>query len=90
MDGIKDRVDRGINRAVVVGGGYIGLEMVENLVRRGVTTTLVQSHDQVLASFDKEMTTPVAAHLAEHGVELLLDESAGRSPRGRTAWKSGS
>ena len=61
----------------MVGGGYIGLEMVENLVRRGIATTLVQSQDQVLASFDKEMTTPVAEHLAEHGVEVLLGDSAG-------------
>ncbi len=76
VDRIKQRVDGGTGRAVVVGGGYIGLEMVENLVRRGIATTLVQSHDQVLTSFDKEMTTPVAAHLAEHGVEVILNDSA--------------
>ena len=77
VDRIKERVDRGVERAVVVGGGYIGLEMVENLVRRGIATTLVQSQDQVLASFDKEMTTPVVEHLAENGVEVLLGDSAG-------------
>ena len=82
VDRIKERVDRGLKRAVVVGGGYIGLEMVENLVRRGVTTTLVQSHDQMLSSFDKEMTTPIAAHLAEHGVELLLNDTAGAFAQG--------
>jgi len=76
VDRIKERVDRGVERAVVVGGGYIGLEMVENLVRRGITTILVQSQGQLLASFDEEMTTPLAAHLAEHGVELLLNDSA--------------
>jgi NADPH-dependent 2,4-dienoyl-CoA reductase/sulfur reductase-like enzyme/rhodanese-related sulfurtransferase len=82
VDRIKGRVDEGIERAVVVGGGYIGLEMVENLVRRGIATTLVQSHDQVLSSFDKEMTTPVASHLAEHGVEVILDDSAGAFAEG--------
>ena len=76
VDRIKERIDRGVERAVVVGGGYIGLEMVENLVRRGITTTLVQSQGQLLASFDEEMTTPIAAHLAEHGVEVLLNETA--------------
>lgn len=76
VDRIKERVDSGIERAVVVGGGYIGLEMVENLVRRGVATTLVQSRDQILASFDREMTTPLVAELAKHDVELLLDEAA--------------
>ena len=82
VDRIKERVDRGLKRAVVVGGGYIGQEMVENLVRRGVTTTLVQSHDEVLSSFDKEMTAPIAAHLVEHGVELLLNDSAGAFAQG--------
>ena len=83
VDRIKERVDRGLKRAVVVGGGYIGLEMVENLVRRGVMTTLVQSHSQVLSSFDKEMTTPIAAHLGEHNVELILNDSAGAFAQGQ-------
>ena len=82
VDRIKQRVDGGIKQAVVVGGGYIGLEMVENLVRRGIPTVLVQSQDQVLASFDKEMTTPIAEHLAEHGVEVLLNDSAGAFSQG--------
>ncbi len=74
VDRIKARVDAGVKRAVVIGGGYIGLEMVENLVRRGVATTLIQSRDQVLASFDKEMTAPIAQELVKHGVELVLSE----------------
>ncbi len=76
VDRIKKLVDGGTGRAVVVGGGYIGLEMVENLVRRGIATTLVQSQDQLLSSFDKEMTTSIAAHLAAHGVEVILNNSA--------------
>jgi NADPH-dependent 2,4-dienoyl-CoA reductase/sulfur reductase-like enzyme/rhodanese-related sulfurtransferase len=76
VDRIKERVDGRFKQAVVVGGGYIGLEMVENLVRRDMATTLVQSQDQVLASFDKEMTTPLVELLSEHGVEVLLNESA--------------
>ena len=75
VDRIKGRVDRGVERAVVVGGGYIGLEMVENLVRRGVPTTLIQSRDRVLASFDPEMTVPIARALADHGVDLALGDS---------------
>ncbi len=83
MDRIKERVDRGVDRAIMVGGGYIGLEMVENLKRRGIATTLIQSQDQVLASFDKEMTTPIAEHLAEHGVEVILNDSARLFARNR-------
>ncbi|WP_435021465.1 FAD-dependent oxidoreductase [Tundrisphaera sp. TA3] len=76
VDRIRGRVDAGIRRAVVIGGGYIGLEVAENLARRGVATTLVQSQGQVLSLFDAEMTTPIAEHLAEHGIELILGDSA--------------
>jgi NADPH-dependent 2,4-dienoyl-CoA reductase/sulfur reductase-like enzyme/rhodanese-related sulfurtransferase len=76
MDRIKEKLDRGVRQAVVVGAGFIGLELVENLVRRGSATTVVELQDQVLPPFDKEMTTPVAEHLATKGVALLLGQSA--------------
>jgi len=76
VDRIKQQVDQGVKRAVVVGAGFIGLELVENLVRRGITTTVVELQDQVLPPFDKEMTTPLAEHLATRGVSLLLGQSA--------------
>ena len=60
----------------MVGAGFIGLELVENLVRRGIATTLVELQDQVLPPFDKEMTAPIAAALRANGVALLLGESA--------------
>src|SRR6516164_7087144 len=75
-DRIKERIDRGVTQAVIVGAGFIGLELVENFVRRGVTTTVVELQDQVLPPFDKEMTTPLAEHLAAKGVSLVLSESA--------------
>ena len=62
MDRIKAQVDQGVRQAVVVGAGFIGLEMVENFVRRGIATTVVELQDQVLPPFDKEMTTPIAEH----------------------------
>jgi NADPH-dependent 2,4-dienoyl-CoA reductase/sulfur reductase-like enzyme/rhodanese-related sulfurtransferase len=76
VDRIKEKVDRGVSQAVVVGAGFIGLELVENLVRRGIATTVVELQDQVLPPFDKEMTTPIAEHLASKGVSLLLSQSA--------------
>ena len=60
VDRIKERVDQGVKQAVVVGAGFIGLELVENFVRRGIATTVVELQDQVLPPFDKEMTTPIA------------------------------
>ena len=76
MDRIQARMDQGVKQAVVVGAGFIGLELVENFVRRGIATTVVELQDQVLPPFDKEMTTPIAEHLAVKGVSLLLGQSA--------------
>jgi len=66
---IKEHVDtKRSESAVVVGGGFIGLEMAENLVRRGVKTTIVEILDQVMAPLDYEMAAIVHAHLKEKGI----------------------
>ncbi len=75
-DRIKERVDQGIQQAVVVGAGFIGLELVENFVKRGVATTVIELQDQVLPPFDKEMTTPIVETLRSRGVTVLLGQSA--------------
>jgi NADPH-dependent 2,4-dienoyl-CoA reductase/sulfur reductase-like enzyme/rhodanese-related sulfurtransferase len=75
VDRIKAIVDGGVRDAVVVGAGFIGLELAENLVGRGITTTVVELQDQVLPPFDREMTTPLAASLRAHGVGLRLGDS---------------
>ena len=67
VDRIKERMDQGVKQAVVVGAGFIGLELVENFVRRGIATTVVELQDQVLPPFDKEMTTPIARGVGEQG-----------------------
>lgn len=76
VDRIKERVDQGVQRAIVVGAGFIGLELVENFVKRGIQTTVVELQDQVLPPFDQEMTTPVVSVLREKGVTVQLGESA--------------
>jgi NADPH-dependent 2,4-dienoyl-CoA reductase/sulfur reductase-like enzyme/rhodanese-related sulfurtransferase len=73
MDRIKARVDEGIRRVVVAGGGFIGLELVEELRRRGVEVTLVEMAPQVMPPFDPEMTTPLVAELERNGVTVLLE-----------------
>jgi NADPH-dependent 2,4-dienoyl-CoA reductase/sulfur reductase-like enzyme/rhodanese-related sulfurtransferase len=83
MDGIKARMDQGVRQAVVVGAGFIGLELVENFVRRGIATTVIELQDQVLPPFDREMTTPIAQVLAGKGVTLLLGQSAEAFEQGR-------
>lgn len=70
--------------ALIVGGGFIGLEMAENLVRQGIETTLVERLNQVLAPLDYDMACGVQAHLREHGVRLWLEASVtGFSQEGR-------
>ncbi len=76
VDRIKAALDRGVRQAVVIGAGFIGLELVENLVRLGIDTTLVELQDQVLPPFDREMTAPIARSLIEKGIALLLGDSA--------------
>ncbi len=61
--------------AVVIGGGFIGLEIAENLVHRGIATALVEATEQVLAPLDPEMAGPVAEELRRHGVDLHLNEA---------------
>ncbi|MGJ7922702.1 CoA-disulfide reductase [Neobacillus sp. LXY-4] len=74
-DNIKDFVDnKKPSHAVVVGGGFIGLEMAENLVERGVKVTIVEMANQVMAPIDFEMAAIVEQHLKDKGVELILED----------------
>jgi NADPH-dependent 2,4-dienoyl-CoA reductase/sulfur reductase-like enzyme/rhodanese-related sulfurtransferase len=69
--------------AVIVGGGFIGLEMAENLVHRGLSVTVVEMLDQVMPPLDPEMARPVQEHLEKHGVKVALgDGVAGFEERG--------
>ncbi len=63
-----------VRRAVVIGGGFIGLEMAENLVHLGFEVTLVEMLDQVLAPLDREVARLVEEHLKRHGVHLALND----------------
>ena len=62
------------SRAVVVGAGYIGLEMAENLADRGLRVDVVEMFDQVLPTLDKEMADFLHDHLNEQGVTLWLGD----------------
>ena len=62
--------------AAVIGGGFIGVEVAENLVHRGIKTSLIEATNQVLAPLDPEMALLVAHEMRKHGVELKLGVSA--------------
>ena len=74
-DRIKAALDAGARDVVVVGGGFIGLEMVENLRRRGLDVHLVELLDQVLPPLDPEMAAPLQQTLADHGVKVHLGDA---------------
>ncbi|MBQ8669824.1 MAG: FAD-dependent oxidoreductase [Oscillospiraceae bacterium] len=75
-DRIKAEVDaKNAKTAVVVGGGFIGMEMAENLRDRGLEVTLVEAMDQVMPPFDKDMAILLAKELHDHGVKLRLGDA---------------
>jgi NADPH-dependent 2,4-dienoyl-CoA reductase/sulfur reductase-like enzyme/rhodanese-related sulfurtransferase len=63
-------------QAVVIGGGFIGVEIAENLIHRGITTSVVEAADQVLAPLDPEMASLVAKEMRANKVNLYLGTSA--------------
>ena len=63
-------------RAVIIGSGYIGLEMLENLAARGIKTTMVEAGGHVMASLDKDIAVYLESYLENIGVELILNDSA--------------
>ena len=75
VDQLKGIVDGGVQKAIVLGGGFIGAEVAEQLVHRGVATTLVEKNPQVLPPFDAEMVVPLEQELVERGVALHLSDA---------------
>src|SRR5665213_673412 len=75
VERMSDAVGARPAQAVVIGGGFIGLEISENLRHRGIPVTLVEALDQVLAPLDPEMAQLVTEELTIHGVEVRLGSS---------------
>lgn len=72
---IVKAVENGPNSAVVIGGGFIGIETAENLRNLGIRTSLVEALDQVLSPLDQEMASLVAQELVSKGIALYLGHS---------------
>ncbi len=72
---IRDFIEKyKIKKAVIVGGGFIGLEMAENLVEKGVNVKIVEMLDQVMPSIDREMAQFIHQELILNGVCLVLED----------------
>jgi NADPH-dependent 2,4-dienoyl-CoA reductase/sulfur reductase-like enzyme len=72
-DAIKDFInENNPKRAIIIGAGFIGLEMAENLHKLGIFVTIVEMAEQVMNILDYEMAAEVHQHLKVHGVEFYL------------------
>ncbi|MCR9117611.1 MAG: FAD-dependent oxidoreductase, partial [bacterium] len=76
MDRIKQAMTGEQKTAVIIGAGFIGLELAENFHQAGLVTSIVELQSQVLPPLDPEMTTPIAYELAAKGISLYLNDSA--------------
>ena len=75
LDAIKSAVE-GAKKAAIIGGGFIGLEVAENLAHRGIATTIIEASPQIMGPLDPEMAAIVKKHLEDNGVTVLTDSAA--------------
>ena len=75
--------------AVVIGGGFIGVEIAENLVHKGIETSLVEATPQVLAPLDPEMATLVSKEMVAQGVKLHLGDGVATIAQSSVTLSSG-
>jgi NADPH-dependent 2,4-dienoyl-CoA reductase/sulfur reductase-like enzyme/rhodanese-related sulfurtransferase len=68
-------IEREVKQAVVVGGGFIGLEMAENLTRRGISVTIIEMMPQLMPLLDPEMAVTLQEHVTANGVNLCLGDA---------------
>ena len=64
--------DKAIKSAAIIGAGFIGVELAENLQHRGIETTIVEFRDTILPQFDPEMIEPMQKVLVDKGIKLAL------------------
>lgn len=89
-----DRIDHYLNTtdaqtAVVIGGGAIGLEMTESLVKRGLTVSLVEAGSHVFPALDDEMAAPLAQSLRQHGVTVHINDAVSQIGKRNVSLASG-
>lgn len=75
VDDIMAALKEGVKSAVVIGGGFIGIETAEALLRRGINTTMVEQAGQLMSIFEPEFSRPMERHLSAAGLKLQLGMS---------------
>jgi len=89
VERIVEQVAQKPQNAVVIGGGFIGVEVAENLIHKSIKTTLIEAMPQVLAPLDPEMATLVANEMVNNGIELILEDSVVEITKEKVILKSG-
>ncbi len=75
VEGMDRAVAQHPKSAAIVGGGFIGVELAENLRHRGIATSVIEAQNQVLAPLDPEMATLVAAEMRKNHIDLYLGDA---------------
>ncbi len=84
MDRINAAIDAGAKSAVVIGGGFIGIEVAENLRHRNIKTVLVEMLPHVMPQMDQEMTQPIHDIMRDNKIKLFLNNGVAKIARTRT------
>ncbi|UUM12362.1 FAD-dependent oxidoreductase [Clostridiaceae bacterium HFYG-1003] len=74
MDKIKEIVDGGAKSCAVIGGGFIGIEVAENLIHRGLNVTLIEAAPHILAPLDTEISMICEKEMRDNGIELIIND----------------
>ncbi len=89
VERIVEQVAKKLQSAVVIGGGFIGVEVAENLIHKSIKTTLIEAMPQVLAPLDPEMASLVANEMTRNKIDLILEDSVVEIPPQKVVLKSG-
>ena len=89
VERIVEQVAKKPQSAVVIGGGFIGVEVAENLIHKSIKTTLIEAMPQVLAPLDPEMASLVANEMTRNKIDLILEDSVVEITPQKVVLKSG-
>ena len=89
VERIVEQVAKKPQSAVVIGGGFIGVEVAENLIHKSIKTTLIEAMPQVLAPLDPEMASLVANEMTKNKIDLILEDSVVEITPQKVVLKSG-
>ncbi len=89
VEKIFKEVSKKPNNAVVIGGGFIGVEVAENFIHQNISTALIEATSQVLTPLDPEMASIVANEMQNKGIKLILEDSVVEITKKEVVLKSG-